>query len=76
MKAAIRTPLMYRRRSRRSTFVPVLAACWIMAIFGLGSGPLFSLHLVALTALGLVIFGLLTVRRRTSGLGRIPKTRG
>ena len=75
MKAAIRTPLMYQRRSRRSTFVPVLAACWVMALIGLGSGPMLAFNLVALTALGLVIFGLLALRRRSSGVGRVPTVR-
>ncbi|MEX0873489.1 MAG: hypothetical protein WD646_15945 [Actinomycetota bacterium] len=74
MKAAIRTPLMYQRRGRRRSFVPVLVACWIMSLFGLGSGPVFSFKFVALAALGLVIFGLI-VHRRSSGLGRIPTVR-
>jgi hypothetical protein len=66
---------MYQRRTRQSTFAPVLAACWVLALVGLGSGPMLAFNLVALAALGLVVFGLLKLRRRNGGIGRIPPVR-
>jgi 4-amino-4-deoxy-L-arabinose transferase-like glycosyltransferase len=66
---------MYRRRQgRRSAFVALLSACWLMLLFGLNGVRTFSLQLLALTICVLLVHRLATARRRRSRKGAIYRT--
>jgi hypothetical protein len=67
---ARRPPVMKIRSRRRYTFVLVVAAWWVVGIFGLNGGRLASFPLVIVALVAIVVFGFAGAHRRRTELLR------